>query len=153
MSYLILSTDVTPQDMIKPAEDDPYLAWKLLVDRYQPVTVDAYGRLMDDMSSCELDDSYDNLEVWINKVMRINVRLIAIKPSYGLDDVQIVAKVLNKLTKDLYEMFITNVELNGYAKTTLYEFQTKLTQFWSKHVQNRSSHLIMTLKQDQPKEI
>ena len=31
MSYLILSTDGTPQDMIKPAGDDPHLAWKLLV--------------------------------------------------------------------------------------------------------------------------
>ena len=45
-----------------------------------------------------------------------------------------MAKVLSKLPKGLYEMFIKDIELNEYANTSLYEFQTKLTQFWSKHV-------------------
>ena len=55
--------------------------------------------------------------------------------------------VLGKLPKDLYEIFITNIKLNGYTSIKLAEFQTKISTYWFKHVQDRSSHLVMTLKQ------
>ena len=34
IAYLILTIEATPQDLTKPAEDDPHLAWKLLTMRY-----------------------------------------------------------------------------------------------------------------------
>src|SRR4051794_2665952 len=74
-----------------------------------------------------MDDPYDNFEIWINNIMRIY---------HG------------KLSKDLYDMLITNNKLNGYASVKFYDFQTKLNSFWSKHVQNKSSHLVMSLKQE-----
>ena len=45
-----------------------------------------------------------------------------------------MAMVLEKLPKDLYEIFITNIELNGYTSMKLAEFQTKISTYWSKHV-------------------
>ena len=42
MAYLILPTKGAPQDLIKPAGDEPYLAWQLLTARYQPNTIKVY---------------------------------------------------------------------------------------------------------------
>ena len=92
------------------------------------------------MGHHEMEDPYDISELLINKILRTNARLIAIKTSYGPDGVQIMARVLDKLPKDLYEIFITNIELNGYTSMKLYDFQTKISTYWTKHVQNRSSH-------------
>ena len=42
MFYLILSTEGVPQNLIKPAGDNPYHAWKLITVRYQPNTMGEY---------------------------------------------------------------------------------------------------------------
>ena len=44
MAYLILITEGAPQDLIKPAKDNPFLAWTLLTTKYQPNTIQKYGR-------------------------------------------------------------------------------------------------------------
>ena len=93
IAYLILIIKEASQDLIKPVKDDPYLAWQLLTARYQPSTIDEYARLRKEMKSYELDDPYDSPELLINKILRTNARLIAVKPTYGQDDVQIMAMV------------------------------------------------------------
>ena len=129
MAYLILTTKGAPQDLIKPAGDDSYLAWQLLTARYQPNTIKEYGQLREEMESYDMEDPYDNPELLINRIMRTNARLAVIKSSYGLDDVQIMTMVLGKLPKDLYETSITNIELNGYTSMNLAEFQTKISTY------------------------
>ena len=124
MSYLILTTEGVPQDLIKPAGNDPFLAWNLFTTRFQPNTIKEYARLREEMESHELEDPYNNPELLINKALRTNARLTAVKPTYGQDDEQIMTMVLGKLPKDLFEIFITNIELNGYSSMKFYELQT-----------------------------
>ena len=40
-----------------------------------------------------MEGPYDNPELLIKRILRTNARLAAIKSSYGLDDVQIMAMV------------------------------------------------------------
>ena len=76
-----------------------------------------------------MEDPYDNPELLINRILRTNAKLTTIIPSYGLDNVQIMAMVLGKLPKNLYEIFITNIELNGYTNMKLARFQTKISTY------------------------
>ena len=90
---------------------------------YKPKTMDEYARLNSQLENLELDNPYDDPEVWFSNIQQINSRLIAIKPSYGREDLQIISHVLSKLPRDLYELFITNFEINGFSAVTLTTFE------------------------------
>ena len=149
-SYLVLTTDGPPLNHIKGiASQNPYEAWNLLLSIYQPKTMDEYARLSNQMEQLKMDDPYEDPEKWISDLLRLNARLKAIKTTYGKEDVQIMSHILSKLPRHLYELFITNYELQGYSSVTLHDFQTKLRDFWSRHVRNKADNIVMTM--DHPK--
>ena len=64
---------------------------------YKPNTMDEYARLNSQLENLELDDPYDDPEVWFSNILKINTRLSSIKASYGREDLQIISHVLSKL--------------------------------------------------------
>src|SRR6476646_2017624 len=149
MGYLVLTLDGPPLNLVKGCQN-PYDAWKLLVAKYKPQTIDEYARLNSQLESTELDDPYEDPEVWFTNILKLNSRLASIKASYGKEDLQIISHVLSKLPRELYELFITNYEINGFSKVPLHVFQTKLQDFWSRHVKNKTDNIVMTLDQAKP---
>ena len=127
-SYLVLTLEGPPFNMVKRCAN-PFDAWTLLIAQYKPMTIDEYARLNSELENLELDDPYDDPEVWFSNILKLNTRLTAIKQSYGREDLQIISHVLSKLPRDLYKLFITNYEINGYTKVSLHAFQNKLQDF------------------------
>lgn len=148
-SYLVLTLEGPPLNLVKGCAN-PFDAWNLLIAQYKPMTMDEYARLNSELENLELDEPYEDPEFWFSNILKLNTRLTAIKQSYGREDLQIISHVLNKLPKDLYELFITNYEINGYTSVTLHAFQNKLQDFWKRHMKNRSDNMVMSLEQLKP---
>ena len=95
-SYLVLTLDGPPLNLVKGCVN-PFDAWQLLISMYKPKTMDEYARLNSQLENTELDDPFDNPEIWFSNILQTNARLISIKPSYGRDDMQIISHILSKL--------------------------------------------------------
>ena len=147
MGYLVLTLDGPPLHLVKGCTN-PFEAWKLLINMYKPRTMDEYARLNSQFENTELDDPYDDPEVWFSTLLQLNNRLAAIKPAYGREELQIISHVLSKLPRELYKLFITNFEINGYSKVSLHVFQTKLQDFWRRHVKSCSDNIVMMLEHE-----
>ena len=96
MGYLVLTLDGPPLKLVRSCKN-PYDAWKLLNDMYKPKTMDEYARLNSQLENLELDDPYDDPEVWFSNIQKLNTRLSSIKASYGREDLQIISHILSKL--------------------------------------------------------
>src|SRR5687767_13870957 len=105
---------------------DPYLAWQQLISRYKPSTIDAYTKLNQDLECCVMSDPANNPEPWLCQLSALNARLGDIDPKYQKDEIQMILHILNKLSNDLYRVFMTMYQVHGYSTTTLTEFQMKL---------------------------
>ena len=66
-SYLVLTLEGPPLNLVKGCVN-PFDAWTLLVSMYKPKTMDEYARLNSELENLELDDPYDDPEVWISNI-------------------------------------------------------------------------------------
>jgi len=89
-SYLVLTLEGPPLNLVKGCVN-PFDAWTLLISMYKPKTMDEYARLNSELENLELDDPYDDPEVWFSNILQLNTRLTAIKQSFGREDIQIIA--------------------------------------------------------------
>ena len=76
------------------SSQNPYEAWNMLVQRYDPADIEAYARLHQEFSFCTIDYPYDCPDEWVS---RINARLTMVKPSCRMDDMQMISTIINKL--------------------------------------------------------
>src|SRR5215207_1827027 len=112
----------------------PYEAWELLKAKYSPSQVEDYARLSSDFQQCELDDPYEDPEVWIVRLININTQLGSINKTYLHDDVQMVIHILNKIPKELYGHFRQSYQIQSITGLTMAILQTKLTNYWKENV-------------------
>src|SRR5687767_13602095 len=134
-SYLMIALDGPALQLVNNiSPQNPYVAWNMLVQRYDPADVEAYARLNQEFSQSQMDDPYDCPDEWVGRMIKLNGKMMKIKAEYGLDDMQMISSVINKLPKHLYSMFISNYNLNGYTIISLHVFQNKLCDFWLSNV-------------------
>ena len=98
----------------------------------------------------ELEDPYADPEPWIVSLVLLNARLGAISRNYLRDDMQLISHVLMKLPKELYGLFITTYQVQGFTSITLFEFQSKLREFWRSNVKLKADNYAMTVEVKQP---
>src|SRR5688500_6638572 len=125
-SYLTLTLDGEPGQMITTISDQsPYKAWKMLCIMYDPSDVAAFTRLNQEFEMADLNDPYDDPEPWIVNLVSLNARLGAISNNYLRDDMQLISHVLRKLPTELYGLFITTYQDQGFTNISLFDFQSK----------------------------
>jgi len=115
-SYLILSLDGPPLELVRVVPlEDPHAAWNLLVQKYEPTDVEAAAAILQDMDNCELEDIYGDPTPWVTQLQTLNSRLTPMGGNYVWSDIQIIALILNKLPRDLYDGFIMTINAMGYS--------------------------------------
>src|SRR5690348_7605866 len=63
------------------------------------------------------------------------------------DNMQLISHVLLKLPKDLYSLFITTYQIQGFTNITLFDFQFKIKEYWRSNVKSKGNNYAMTVKQ------
>ena len=63
-----------------------------------------------------------------------------------MDDMQMIALILNKLPSHLCSMFISNFNLHGYTNMSLHIFQNKLRDFWLQNVKSKLIEIAMSVE-------
>jgi len=119
-SYLTLTLDGVPGQMLSTISDKkPYKTWKMLCNMYDPTDVSAFTRLNQELQMAELEDPYGDPEPWIVNLVSLKARLGVISQNYLRDDMQLISYVLMKLPKELYGLFITTYQVQGFTSITL----------------------------------
>jgi len=70
--------------------------------------------------------------------------------NYVRTDAQLIAQVLNKLPRELYDSFITAIESIGCANLSMDQFDKRLRGYWTRSVRGRSDHVTMAMETPKP---
>ena len=150
-SHLLIVLEGPPGQMVKNiTSQNPYKAWKVLCQRYEPMDVEAYTRINQEFESCTMEDPYEDPEIWLTQMIGLNVKMGNIDKSYFKSEVIFISHVMNKLPRGTYEQFITAYQLQGQSSLTLYQFQNKIRDYWLRSVKGRGGHIAMTVVHSNP---
>ena len=86
---------------------NPYEAWKMLCQRYEPMEIDANTMISQEFETCTMEDPYEDPEIWVTHMISLNVKMRNIVKKYFMDDILFISHIMNKLPRGSYEHFIT----------------------------------------------
>src|SRR5687767_342808 len=83
-SYLMIALDGPTLQLVDNLNpQNPFVAWNMLVQRYDPADVEAYARLNHEFSLSHMDDLYDCPDGWVSNMFKLNGKITKIKAEYG----------------------------------------------------------------------
>jgi hypothetical protein len=75
-NYLQMALEGPPLSIVLGIDSmNPFEAWNMLIQRYQPTGTEAYTKVNQQMELCDLEDPFGDPEVWITKLISLNTRL------------------------------------------------------------------------------
>jgi len=109
-----------------------------LVTKYEPIDDKAYADLEMKFALCNLESPEENPEQWINRLIKINLRIAKCQSTQKKNDVMMIAHVLSKLPKEerFYKNFIAMNRRFGYSKSTILEFKKEVYDYWENNVKD-----------------
>ena len=149
-NYLIVALEGPPLEVVlNLTTNDPFNAWRELVNIYEPSTMEAYSQLLREMENCNMEDPMESPEVWLYKLDSINRRMGEIDASYRKLDIQMIVYITLKLPREHYQPLIMAYSLNGFAGVTLSAFQKKVIKFWQPSIKLRFTETNVTMSATQ----